>query len=258
MSWPHYDGAAAGFRGYWYPVTWSSQVTGKPLPFTVCGERIALIRDNGTAYALYDRCPHRGVPLSEGDQQFPGTVSCPEELVGIAFVMGGRIEPRAGDWRFACENGFDEGHAKYLHRTSLWRLFKPMPTWNITRIVPRGRWIYRVRDEVHWHAEFPGVGRWSNRPPHHTPGPAAIPATHPSIPHATPTVRWSTRAGDLPSAGARPERPAPAETRQRAPSATLQLPTRQSHFAARPKTTQELKEVTGDDPAGTHPRRCRP
>lgn len=224
-SWPHYDGAATGFRGYWYPVTWSGHVTGKPLPFTICGEKITLIRDGGKAYALHNRCPHRGVPLSEGNQQFPGTVSCPyhgwtfdlptgklsavitdgpgcrltgkvevrtyaveerlgmvwvyipladeephpidtqlpEELVDNAFVMGGRIEPRGGNWRFACENGFDEGHAKYLHRTALWRLFKPMPTWNITRIVPRGRWIFRVQDEVHWEADFPGVGRWTNK-----------------------------------------------------------------------------------------------
>jgi phenylpropionate dioxygenase-like ring-hydroxylating dioxygenase large terminal subunit len=224
-SWPEYDAAAAGFRGYWYPVTWSSHVTGKPLAATICGEKIALIRDRGRVYALHDRCPHRGVPLSLGDQQFPGTLSCPyhgwtyrlsdgelcavitdgpqsricgkvtvqtypvaerlgmvwvyvplageephpidsqlpEELVENAFVMGGRMEARPGNWRFACENGFDEGHAKYLHRTSLWRLFKPMPTWNVTRIVPDGRWIYRVQDEVHWEADFPGVGRWSNK-----------------------------------------------------------------------------------------------
>ncbi|GAB3969776.1 hypothetical protein GCM10029978_041790 [Actinoallomurus acanthiterrae] len=224
-SWPEYDAAAAGFRGYWYPVTWSSHVTGKPIAVTVCGEKIALVRDGGQVHALHDRCPHRGVPLSLGDQQFPGTLSCPyhgwtfrlgdgelcavitdgpqsricgkvrvqtypvaerlgmvwvyvpladeephpidsqlpEELVDNAFMMGGRIEPRAGNWRFACENGFDEGHAKYLHRTSLWRLFKAMPTWNITRIVPEGRWIYRVQDEVHWDADFPGVGRWTGK-----------------------------------------------------------------------------------------------
>ncbi|MEU6749651.1 Rieske 2Fe-2S domain-containing protein [Spirillospora sp. NPDC046719] len=224
-SWPHYDAAAAGFRGYWYPVTWSSHITGDPRPYTICGEKIALIRDNGVAYALHDRCPHRGVPLSEGDRQFPGTISCPyhgwtfdlpsgrlaavitdgpdsricgkvgvrtfaveerlgmvwvylpvageepppideqipEELVGNAFVLGGRIEPRRGNWRFACENGFDEGHAKYLHRTALWRLFKPMPTWNVTRVITEGRWIFRVQDEVHWEADFPGVGRWTNK-----------------------------------------------------------------------------------------------
>ncbi|MER7928756.1 Rieske 2Fe-2S domain-containing protein [Streptomyces sp. NPDC096057] len=224
-SWPHYDKAASGFRGYWYPVTWASHITDDPKPFTLCGEKITLIRDNGKVYALHNRCPHRGVPLSEGNQQFPGTVSCPyhgwtfdlptgnlsavitdgpgcrltgklsvrtyaveerlgmvwvyipvaeeaphpideqlpEELVSNAFVMGGRFDPRGGNWRFACENGFDEGHAKYLHRTALWRLLKPMPTWNITRIVPKGRWIYRVQDEVYWEADFPGVGRWTNK-----------------------------------------------------------------------------------------------
>ncbi|MFW6033552.1 MAG: Rieske 2Fe-2S domain-containing protein [bacterium] len=235
-TWPHYDAAKLGFRGYWYPVMWSSQVTAKPQQLRICGDRIMVMRDAGTVYALHDRCPHRGVPLSEGDQQFPGTVSCPyhgwtydlatgrlcavitdgpdspitgkasvptypvaerlgmvwlfipidqeephpideqlpEELVSAPFVMGGRIDPRAGNWRFACENGFDEGHAKYLHRTSLWRLFKPMPTWNITRVVRQGRWIYRIQDQVHWEAEFPGVGTWTNkrwwkkRPPEET------------------------------------------------------------------------------------------
>jgi phenylpropionate dioxygenase-like ring-hydroxylating dioxygenase large terminal subunit len=224
-TWPQYNAAVTGFRGYWYPVTWSSHVTGKPSAFTVCGEKLALIRDAGTAYALRDRCPHRGVPLSQGSQQFPGTLSCPyhgwtynlpdgklcavitdgpqspicgkvsvqtypvEERLGMVwvyialadeqphpideqlpaeladnpFVMGGRIDPRHGNWRFAAENGFDEGHAKYLHRTSLWRLFKPMPVWNTTRIVPQERWLFRVQDEVYWDADFPGVGHWTNK-----------------------------------------------------------------------------------------------
>lgn len=223
-TWPNYQAAAAGFRGYWYPVCYSSQLTGKPKGITLLGERIVLIRDRGTAYALKDRCPHRGVPLSEGNQQFPGTISCPyhgwtfdlatgelraaltdgpaspicgkvvqpsyevaerlgmvwvfvgdgedappideqlpEELVHNPAVLGSRIQPRAGNWRFACENGYDEGHAKYLHRTSLWRMFKAMPVWNETRILRRGRWIYRVQDAQYWDAEFPGLGRWSNQ-----------------------------------------------------------------------------------------------
>ncbi|WP_336213177.1 Rieske 2Fe-2S domain-containing protein [Nonomuraea sp. LPB2021202275-12-8] len=224
-TWPHYDAAACGFRGYWYPVTWSSHLTGTPAAFQICGEKITLIRDRGSAYALHDRCPHRGIPLSMGSRQFPGTLSCayhgwtfdladgvlkavitdgpdsricgkvrvrtypveerlgmvwvympigaeqphpideqlPEELVAHAFVMGGRIDPRPGNWRFACENGYDEGHAKYLHRTSMWRLFKAMPVWNLTRIERRDRWIYRVQEEQFWSADFPGLGTWSNR-----------------------------------------------------------------------------------------------
>ncbi|GLZ46910.1 hypothetical protein Acsp06_30950 [Actinomycetospora sp. NBRC 106375] len=223
-TWPHYQAAAAGFRGYWYPVCYSSQLTGKPKQVTLLGEKIVLIRDAGTAYALVDRCPHRGVPLSEGSQQFPGTISCPyhgwtfdlasgdlvaaitdgpqspicgkvtqptyevaerlgmvwvfvgdgeepppideqlpEELVDNEAVLGSRMQPREGNWRFACENGYDEGHAKYLHRTSLWRLFKSMPVWNETRIVRRGRWIYRVQENQHWTADFPGLGRWDSQ-----------------------------------------------------------------------------------------------
>lgn len=223
-SWPHYQAAAAGFRGYWYPVAYSSQIGGKPRQITLLGEKIVLIRDRGMAYALKDRCPHRGVPLSQGNQQFPGTISCPyhgwtfdletgvlkaaitdgpaspicgkviqptydvaerlgmvwvfvgddetpppidehlpEELVGNAAVVGSRMQEREGNWRFACENGYDEGHAKYLHRTSLWRLFKAMPVWNETRIVRRGRWIFRVQDKQYWDADFPGLGKWSNQ-----------------------------------------------------------------------------------------------
>lgn len=222
-SWPHYDAAAAGFRGYWYPVAFSSHITSKPKEVRLLGERIMIIRDGGKVYALRNRCPHRGVPLSYGTQQFPGTISCayhgwtfdldtgdlcavitdgpqspicgkvtqptydveerlamvwifvgdgeeappiddqlPEELRDNSLVLGARMQPRAGNWRIACENGYDEGHAKYLHRTSLWRLFKPMPVWNETRVVPRGRWIYRVQDKQHWEADFPGLGRWSN------------------------------------------------------------------------------------------------
>ncbi|RKS73143.1 homotrimeric ring hydroxylase [Actinomadura pelletieri DSM 43383] len=223
-TWPHYQAADAGFRGYWYPVAFSSRITGKPTAVTLLGERIMLMRDGGVVRALKDRCPHRGVPLSYGAQQFPGTVSCvyhgwtfdlssgelvaaitdgpaspicgkvtqptfetaerlgmvwifvgdgedappidgqlPEELVSNPAVVGVRIQRRVGNWRFAVENGYDEGHAKYLHRTSLWRLFKAMPVYNDTRIVRRGRWIYRVQDEQYWEADFPGLGRWSGQ-----------------------------------------------------------------------------------------------
>jgi len=224
-TWPLYDAAAEGFRGYWYPVAWRGHITSHPHAVTLCGEKLVLIRDRGQVYALHNRCPHRGVPLSLGRQEFPGTLSCayhgwtydlptgrlvaaitdgpdspicgkvavatypvaerlglvwvylpiaeedphpvddqlPEELRDAPFVLGGRIQDRTGNWRFACENGYDEGHAKYLHRTSLWRLFKAMPVWNITRIEPRGRWIYRVQEEQFWEADFPGLGRWSNQ-----------------------------------------------------------------------------------------------
>ena len=222
-AWPTYSRAELGFRGYWYPVLWSGSVGSRPVPVTVLGERIVLVRDKGIVYGLQDRCPHRGVPLSLGRREFPGTLSCPyhgwtyrlgdgqlcavitdgpdspingrvavhtyhvierlglifiyigdgdphpieddlpEELVGNDFVMGGRTDIRDGNWRFAAENGFDEGHAKYLHNTALWRLFKVMPTWNKTRVIEHGKWLIRVQDEVHWEADYPGVGHFTNK-----------------------------------------------------------------------------------------------
>ena len=225
-SWPTYEAADTGLRGYWYPVIWGNQLSAKPQQVTVCGDVIALIRDAAGPRAVQDRCPHRGVSLSLGLQEFPGTITCPyhgwtydladgrlcavitdgpdspicgkvsvraygceerhgliwvylpigdetpppldrdvpeEWLLGERFTLGGRIQVRTGNWRFAAENGFDEGHAKYLHRTSLWRLFKAMPTWNRTHIEQVGRWLFRVQDEVHWDAEFPGVGSWTNK-----------------------------------------------------------------------------------------------
>lgn len=223
-SWPGYDAAAEGYRNFWYPVQWSAEVARKPLSVRVCGEDLVLQRDeHGVAHALHDRCPHRGVPLSLGKEEFPGTLSCayhgwtfqlsdgdlvavitdgpdspmcgkarvqtypveeavgliwvfigdqdphplsdqlPEELVDPpSYAVGGRIEDRTGDWRLYAENGFDEGHAKYLHNSSYWRIFKMMPTWNKIHIERKGRWIYRVEDERYWSADFPGLGTWSN------------------------------------------------------------------------------------------------
>ena len=98
-----------------------------------------------------DRDPH---PLSD---QLPEELRNPPK-----YAVGGRIEDRNGDWRLYAENGFDEGHAKFLHRRSYWRTFKTMPTWNVVHIERHGRWIYRIEDERHWDAEFPGLGTWTN------------------------------------------------------------------------------------------------
>ena len=223
-TWPAYDAAACGLENYWYPVLWSTEVADSPVARRICGHSIVLLRGpDGTAYALHDRCLHRGVRLSQGTQEFGGTVSCPyhgwtyrlsdgelvavitdgpdspmcgkaavrtyptAEAMGLVWVfvgtaephplteqlpeeladpppyaVGGRIEDRDGDWRLFAENGFDEGHAKYLHRASWWRTFKVMPTWNKIHIERHGRWLYRVEDERHWEADFPGLGTWSN------------------------------------------------------------------------------------------------
>ena len=40
---------------------------------------------------------------------------------------------------------------------------KVMPTWNKIHIEKHGRWLYRVEDERHWEANFPGLGKWTNK-----------------------------------------------------------------------------------------------
>lgn len=224
-TWPVYQASELGLRNYWYPVMWSSQVGERPVALQLLGERIVLCRDRGTVYALHDRCPHRGVPLSLGQKRFPGTITCayhgwtyrldtgvmcaaitdgpdspiagkvgvrtypvaerlglvwvfvgddpaevppveqdiPEELLRHRIVIGGRIQAgRRGNWRYAAENGFDEGHAKFLHRDALWARFRRMPAWSETRIVRTedGRWISRKWEAVYWETDFPGLGHW--------------------------------------------------------------------------------------------------
>jgi phenylpropionate dioxygenase-like ring-hydroxylating dioxygenase large terminal subunit len=73
---------------------------------------------------------------------------------------------RKGNWRFAVENSIDEGHARYLHRTSIWMLFTCLPAWSQkTRMVPSedGKWIKRERDAMIPVDEFPVVGTWPRR-----------------------------------------------------------------------------------------------
>lgn len=227
-TWPTYQAATTGLRNYWYPVMWSAALTGKPVQRKVCDEEIMFIRDQGVAHALHDRCPHRGVPISYGTQEFPGTISCPyhgwtfdlqdgrmvaaitdgpdspicgkarvkhypiaerlglvwvfigdgeappleadlpPELVDNDLTLGGKVAERPGNWRFAAENGFDEGHGKYLHRTALYRMFTQMPAWTKTHVenLPpeRGDWAVRVQDEEHWEDQYADLGTWPARP----------------------------------------------------------------------------------------------
>jgi phenylpropionate dioxygenase-like ring-hydroxylating dioxygenase large terminal subunit len=76
-AFPNYEDAVTGFRDYWYPVAFSRDVTSRPRAVTILSEPIVVIRDRGRVYALHNRCPHRGIPLSAGHTVAPGTLSCP-------------------------------------------------------------------------------------------------------------------------------------------------------------------------------------
>jgi phenylpropionate dioxygenase-like ring-hydroxylating dioxygenase large terminal subunit len=61
-----YEAAELGFRHYWYPALLTRQLGKKPKSVLLLGENLVFVRVNKRPYALFDRCAHRGVRLSEG------------------------------------------------------------------------------------------------------------------------------------------------------------------------------------------------
>lgn len=54
-------------RNHWYVAAWSAEIGDRPVARRLLGEPVVLFRkENGSAAALTDRCPHRLVPLSMG------------------------------------------------------------------------------------------------------------------------------------------------------------------------------------------------
>ena len=226
-----YDAHDLGFPEYWYPVMWGRDLKagrgGAGVGKTLLGQEVALFRDRGRAFAIENRCPHRGVPLANAACDFPGTRTCPyhgwvydlasgelraaltdgpdspivgkgsvrvrtypvAERFGLVWIyMGtrpppplethvpeawladdavitGRITHRAGDWRHAAENGYDEGHVKYLHRRGLWTFWRRAPGWGWSepRMSADGVWLTRDLMELGFGGEFPGLGHWPPR-----------------------------------------------------------------------------------------------
>jgi phenylpropionate dioxygenase-like ring-hydroxylating dioxygenase large terminal subunit len=220
-KWPRYRRAALGFREHWYPVMWSSRLRSKPVGMTLLGEDIVFVRQGGAVYALHDRCPHRGIPLSMGKREFPGTISCiyhgwtyelasgrlvaaltdgpdspivgkvrvrtypaterkslvwvyvgdrepppleddvPADFLADDAFLAGRHSVRAGNWRYAAENGFDESHSKMLHRDAAWMLFRFVPAYMRTHVeATDDGFVTRMVDKVGYETEYPGLGRW--------------------------------------------------------------------------------------------------
>ena len=61
-------GSAVYPRNHWYVAAFSHEVMpGQLLKRTLCDEPLVLYRlKDGSPVALFDRCPHRGLPLSMG------------------------------------------------------------------------------------------------------------------------------------------------------------------------------------------------
>src|SRR5690242_8856959 len=74
---PLYDDAVLGFREYWYPALRSGDLGNKPRAVKMLGEELVFVRAGGRAYAMRDRCAHRGMVLSRGTCLAEGTITCP-------------------------------------------------------------------------------------------------------------------------------------------------------------------------------------
>jgi phenylpropionate dioxygenase-like ring-hydroxylating dioxygenase large terminal subunit len=74
---PRYHKAVMGLREYWYPAALARRVRRKPLPVKLLGEELIVVREADKVYCLQGRCAHRGIPLSDGKREFPGTITCP-------------------------------------------------------------------------------------------------------------------------------------------------------------------------------------
>jgi phenylpropionate dioxygenase-like ring-hydroxylating dioxygenase large terminal subunit len=73
----------------WHPVAYRPEVRARPLPIQLLGENLVAFRDAAGGIAvLQDRCPHRGVPLSQGRLR-DGTLVCPYH--GWRFAGDGRL-----------------------------------------------------------------------------------------------------------------------------------------------------------------------
>jgi len=74
---------------FWYPVAWSHELKrGKTIAKRYAGHPIALVRpEDGTVFALEDRCAHRQVPLSKGTVAGEAVQCC---YHGWAYGRSGR------------------------------------------------------------------------------------------------------------------------------------------------------------------------
>lgn len=78
----------SGFvRDAWYVAAWADEVGSIPVRRQIMGETIVMFRDEaGNAFALEDRCIHRGMPLSEG-RVMGNVLQCPYH--GLEFSGSG-------------------------------------------------------------------------------------------------------------------------------------------------------------------------
>ena len=90
-------GDAEAPRNQWYVIAYGNEVTREPLARRIMGDPVILYRrEDGTPVALFDRCPHRGMRLSNGGKLIDDAVQC--NYHGLEFGPDGmcRTVPSGG------------------------------------------------------------------------------------------------------------------------------------------------------------------
>ncbi len=167
---PRYDAATLGFEEYWYPVMWSQDLRAKPVALSLFGRRFVFARVNGVARALpacaVEECAGLVWVYNGNGEPRPLRAQVPEELLHADAVIEGRITTRKGDWRYAAENGFDEGHVKFLHRDAWLVTFTHIPSYSTVAVHGESEndpWITRNVSAVGFEANYPGLGEWPKK-----------------------------------------------------------------------------------------------
>lgn len=76
-------------RNHWYVAAFGFEVTREPLHRMLFGDPVVLYRtEAGEPVALFDRCPHRGMRLSNGGKLVGDAIQC--NYHGIQFAANGR------------------------------------------------------------------------------------------------------------------------------------------------------------------------
>lgn len=154
-----------------FPGTWSCCYHGWTFDLET-GVLVAAITDGPespicgkVAVRTYPVHEQRGlvwVWMGDGEPR-PFADDVPAELLDPKAVVVGRITVRDGNWRFGAENGFDDGHAKWLHRNALWTKRVKMPVWSEMKVIRDNEWITRRKDAMHYKADFPGLGSFPRK-----------------------------------------------------------------------------------------------
>ena len=82
-------GEAEAPRNQWYVIAFGKDVTRTPIHRAILGDPIVLYRtESGSPRALFDRCPHRGMRLSNGGTVIGDAIQC--NYHGLQFGPDGR------------------------------------------------------------------------------------------------------------------------------------------------------------------------